>query len=446
MIVGNGLRFARLVAALSLLAACAVTTPRPPAPAAVPPTAPAAPTPVIPAPIVQADTPPASAAKSPWRRMRDRFAMPGCDYSAQVMQWAQRFAAHPERFAETWRPAMPFLLLALDEIERRNLPGEFALLPYVESHYQPLAGKGQRPAGAWQLMPRTARDQGLRLSKHYDGRLDVIDSTRVALDLLERYDREFGDWRLATMAFNAGEYRVKRELRERPAATLDATQLASLKLSPITHEHLAKLLALACIIADPQRFRVTLPEPQAHDVLAEHMIEGSIDLRLAARYADMSFADLHRLNAAHLGERSAPLGPHRLLLPRQKIAQFVAMELADPMALRGDWRTVKIPRTTSLSRIARDAATPATTLALANGLDPEATLAAGTSLLVPGRPAVARVLAPPTANDTHVIRSGDTLSAIAHRYGVRIIELLNWNALRANSVLRLGARLRISAP
>lgn len=446
MIVANGLRFARMVPALALLAACAATTPRPPAPAVVPPTATAAPTPAMPATIVKAGIAPASAAQSPWRRMRERFAMPGCDYSALVMQWAQRFSAHPELFAETWRPAMPFLLLALDDIERRNLPGEFALLPYVESHYQPLPGKGQRPAGAWQLMPRTAREQGLRVSDDYDGRLDAIDSTRVALNLLERYDREFGDWRVATMAFNAGEYRVKRELRDRAAATLDATELARLKLSPITHEHLAKLLALACIIADPQRFRVVLPEPQADDVLAEHMIDGGIDLRVAAHYAGMSFEDLHRLNAAHLGDRSPPSGQHRLLLPRQQIAQFVAMELADPIALRGAWRTMKIPRKTVLSSIASDAAIPPTRLALANGLDREATLPAGTSLLVPAQPEGTRTRAPTDVHETHVIRPGDTLSAIAHRYGVRIIELLHWNALRANSVLRLGAQLRISAP
>lgn len=444
MILANGLRFASIVPVLSLLVACAATTPRPAAPATVTPTVPAAPTPTIPATIVHAEIAPAGAAESPWQRIRERFAMPGCDYSAQVMHWAQRFAVHPERFADTWRPAMPFLLLALDDIERRNLPGEFALLPYVESHYQALPGNGQRPAGAWQLMPRTARDQGLRVSHDYDGRLDAIDSTRVALDLLERYDREFGDWRLATMAFNAGEYRVKRELRDRAAATLDATELASLKLSPITHEHLAKLLALACIIADPQRFGVILPEPQAADVLAEQMIEGVVDLRVAARYAGMSFENLQRLNAAQLGERSAPTGPHRLLLPRQQVAQFVAMELTDPKALRGVWRTMKIPRTTALSRIASDATIPATTLALANGLDPEATLTAGTSLLVPGQAAVAHVRASTAGNETHVIRSGDTLSAIAHRYGVRITELLNWNSLHANSVLRLGAHLRLS--
>ena len=434
------------VAATALLAACSMS-PQRPAPVATPARidAPAPPAPA-PAPL---PTPVATPDPSPWVRLAARFEMPGCDYSAEVMRWAIHYTRSPQRFAASWKPALPFLLLVLDEIERRQLPGEFGLLPYVESRYRPLDSKGNLPAGMWQLMPVTARERGLRIDRDYDGRLDAIDATRVALELIERYDREFGDWRLATMAFNAGEFRVKRQLAGRNGASLDAAALARLDLSAITHDHLERMLALACIIADPMRFNVELPLPERGDRVIAHALDGSIDLRVAARIAGMPLEDLRRFNAAHRGARTANGSPPRLLLPEDHLAAFVEASTAHPRLLQAQWRSSPAKRTLRLAELATDSPLDAHALALANGIAPDATVAAGTELLLVAEhgdhdPAAPVPASTPAAQ--HVVQAGDTLSAIARRYRVRVSELLGWNALRAKTTLRLGMRLRVSSP
>ena len=142
---------------------------------------------------------------SPWDRLRRRFVMPGCDFNPGVQHWARAYAQGNNQFSASLNAAMPFLLVVLDQIEQRDMPGEFAFLPYIESNYTPLASSGDRAAGIWQLMPDTAREAGLRITPDYDGRLDIAASTHAALDLLQHYQQEFGDWRLADMAFNAGQ-------------------------------------------------------------------------------------------------------------------------------------------------------------------------------------------------------------------------------------------------
>lgn len=255
-----------------------------------------------------------------WTRVRSRLDMPGCDYHPQVAYWAQRLTARPAQFSASLRRAMPFLLLVMNELERRDLPAELLLLPYIESHYQPLASSGNRPAGMWQLMPATARAHGLTISEAYDGRLDAIESTGAALDLLERLERQFGDWRLVNMAFNAGEFRVKGALPDAPG-TLSARELARINVTATTHEHLFKLLGVACVIRDPARFAVRLPEPRRRDLLRAVELEHDMDLRLAAMLADMDETDLRYFNA---GFRNPAARTRQLLLPLPQIPVFRA--------------------------------------------------------------------------------------------------------------------------
>lgn len=441
---------ARLSVAISvsaLLAACSVA-PQRPAPVMAPrPTETATP-PALPSTPDTAVAASAVPEPSPWMRMRARFEMPGCEYSAEVMRWAQQYTRSPQRFAESWKPALPFLLLVLDEIERRKLPGEFALLPYVESHYRPLDAKGNLPAGMWQLMPVTARERGLRIDRDYDGRLDAIDATRAALELIERYDREFGDWRLATMAFNAGEFRVKRQLAGRSGGSLDAAALARLDLNAITHDHLERMLALACIVAHPERFDVEMPLPERADHLVAHPLDGSIDLRVAARVAGLPLDALRRLNAGHRDLRTAAGAPARLLLPEPHVDALVEATAAHPRLLQAQWRTSTVKRTVGIDELASASTLDARALALANGVAADATIAAGTEVLVAASAdhATPAPAATSTSIAQHVVQAGDTLSAIARRYRVRVSELLGWNALRAKSTLRLGMRLRVSGP
>src|SRR5579863_671185 len=187
-----------------LLAACSGNPPRP---SAAP--APAEPTPApTPEPIAAPSLPftpisaPPERSVSPWQRLRDRYAMPGCDYSADVRSFANAMAASPRHLTAALKQVMPLLLVVVEQVEKYDMPGEFAFLPWVESSYSMIPPNGDGVAGMWQLMPDTAREVGLRVDAEYDGRLDVYASSRTALVLLKQYQEEFGDWRLANMAFN----------------------------------------------------------------------------------------------------------------------------------------------------------------------------------------------------------------------------------------------------
>ena len=440
--IGPWLRCLALGAGL-LLAGCVAMPQRPAPPVPEPPPSPA-PAPVVPTPAPATSARPES---TPWQRLRERFVLDACRYSAEVERWARHYTRSPHRFAESWEPAMPFLLLVVDEIERRGLPGEFAMLPYVESRYRPLPSRGNLPAGMWQLMPATARDHGLRIGTDYDGRLDAIDSTRVALDLIERYDREFGDWRLATMAFNAGEYRIKKALGPRATTALDDRARAQLGLSPTTYDHLARMLALACIVTDPDRFAIELPGPGEDDHLVVQAMDGPFDLRVAAGFAGVPLETFLQYNAAHRSVRSSAGTPGRLLLPVTRSTRFAEAMAKHPGALGQYWQTRKPKRPATLVELAETAGTPVEALARANGLDADARIGVDNEVLVPGQAAempVAEAVDDPEV--LHVVRAGDTLSTLARRYGVRLADLLGWNALKKNSMLRLGMRLRVRAP
>jgi len=437
-----------LVGVALVLAISACTGPRPrrntpvaPGPALV----------VAPAPIERIEPLPAqqqrgSLQPSPvWQRLRTRFALDGCAYSDAVLREARRYTRSSQHFSASWQAAMPSLLLVLQEIERHDLPGEFALLPYVESNYRSLPARGKGPAGIWQLMGRTAVDHGLKVGRDYDQRLDLLASTEVALTLLERYDREFSDWRLASMAFNAGEYRLKRALRGATTTLLDAQRLAQLDLSSTTHQHLIRLLALSCIVAEPERFGVALPQASAEDLLVQVTPAAAIDLRLAASLAGVDLESMLRFNMAWAGQ-SSPHGPaNRLLLPAVA-ADRLQLALTDfPVSLLGAWHVRRIDIAGTPAELAARLDITAEVLAQANRLDVDAPLTSGRLLLLPGADADADV-AIAGEPQVHAIKAGDTLSAIARRYQVRLAELLRWNGMTANSILRPGRSLRIRAP
>jgi len=440
------LRFVLHASALSLLAACSVPSVRPPAPTEAPPP-PAAPASLIfvpDLPLPDASVP-IMADHSPWSDLRQRFAMQGCDYRPEVQRWARYYTQGTRAFSASLKQAMPFLLLVSDEVARRDLPGEFALLPYLESSYQPIPSHGDRPAGMWQLVPDTARAAGLPVGADYDGRLDALASTNASLDLLSRYYREFADWRLADMAFNSGEFRVRKLLGERDARTLSADELSKLAFNRVTHEHLDRLLALACIVDDPQRFGVTLPEPADDDRLDVVTLEAGMDLRLAAHFSATDIGDLRRFNAGYRQDRMPDASLHRLLLPGPRVARFQSASETVPPAMWSDWREERASRTSGLASWAAQLGVPVDVLATANAIDETTTVLPNTRLLLPGRDVHARAetdKASARSAREHVIVAGDTLSGVAHRYSIPLQQLKRMNP-RAGGTLRLGDRLRL---
>jgi membrane-bound lytic murein transglycosylase D len=343
-----------------------------------------------------------------------------------------------------------------DQLSRHRLPGEFAFLPYLESNYTPIATSGDRAAGIWQLMPDTALEAGLRIAPDYDGRLDIHDSTMAAISLLRQYHDEFGDWRLADMAFNAGLYKVRGVLGSRRHDDWSARDLGRLGVNPGTHDHLAKLLALSCIVSDPERFQVELPEPDDEDVLAMLELPAPIDLQLAARLAGIDGHRLRRLNPGFIRGRMPETGPHRILVPAARRTAMTQTLDKLPRYTWRNWHEVILKRSETLDLFAMLGAIDPAALASVNGHAPDEPLAPGTRLLLPGHAedtdsAVADPA--PVADDvrveppeTLVVHAGDTLWEIARRYGLHVDDLLRWNGLARNARLRLGQHLLLNEP
>lgn len=426
------------------LAACA-SAPQRPAPAL--PLLPAPP-PALPPPTnTDMPSPIAKTSASPWPRLRAQFAMQRCDYRPQVQHWARAYTQSSRHFFVKWQAALPFIELVTDEIESRNLPGELAMLPFVESDYRPIATRGDRPAGMWQLVPDTARAQHLMVGEDYDGRLDALASTRAALDLIGSYYKEFADWRLADFAYNAGEFRAKKLLGERDARTMSADELAKLPFNKITHDHLDRMLALACIVEDPARYGVKLPEGDADTRLVAVELENGMDLRVAARLAGISVTDIRSWNAGYRRDRMDERAPHRLLLPGNRVERFRAASAAIPVAFWNDWHEEPAGRAGALDSWAAASGIPVDALAAANAMASGESVSRNATLLLPGRET--RL---PARNDvatrgkprTHVIATGDTLSGIAHRYDIPLKRLRALNP-QMHGTLRVGSRLLIDA-
>lgn len=395
--------------------------------------------------------------ESIWTRLSQRFAMPGCDYHSEVLRWAHIYTQSPQGFQTSLTQAMPFLLIVLDQLERRDLPGEFAMLPYIESTYTPVVSSGEKPGGMWQIVPDTARNFGIRITPDYDGRLDLYASTTAALDMLEQYQHEFGDWRLANMAFNAGEFRVKQLVKGR-GIDLSPNELRQINFHAETHEHLTKLLALACVISNPERFHVTLPQPQEADYLHMVDLDAPVDLRLAARLAHLSDAELRRLNPGYLLPHMPDAGPYRLLLPKTRVASFQQTLAELPKLQWRDWHPIRLQQTEPLALLADFHGISETTLATINTLSTGDSAYAGSELLVPGRdgdnsPHETSLASERNHSSTvsststsHTVKSGDTLWDIASKYRIQLRDLLHWNNLNISSILQLGQKLRVIGP
>jgi membrane-bound lytic murein transglycosylase D len=436
-----------------MLAACSATPTRP-APLIMRTESSAAQPQPLPATASVTPAPPEPAVSaSTWDRMRKRFAMQGCDYNAAVKRWAHVYTQSPTGFAASLSESMPFLLVVLEQLEKRNVPAEFVFLPYIESNYTALASSGDRAAGIWQLMPDTAREAGLRVTPEYDGRLDVYASTTAALDLLERYQERFGDWRIADMAFNAGPYGIMQLVSDN-RSDRTASELGRLRVHAGTHDHLAKLLAVACVISDPEKYHVELPQPDVDDQLALIELPAPVDLELAARLAAIDSARLHHLNPGFLRARMPANGPFHLLIPAAR-RQLVERTLGKlPQYAWREWHNVTLKRDETMNLFATQSDLDPSALASINNVAPDAPLTPGTKLLLPGRATTDSTIVdvapeprlPAVSNGTVTVRAGDTLWGIARLNNVSIDNLVHWNGLNRATTLHLGQRLRLSAP
>ena len=328
----------------------------------------------------------------------------------------------------------PFLYHILQEVKKRGLPTEIALLPCVESGYRPHAYSRHGAAGLWQFMPATGRYFGLKQDWWYDARRDPVASTDAALDYLEKlHDRFGGDWLLAMAAYNAGGGTVARAM-EANRKKGKATDFWSLKLPAETRQYVPRILALARIVAEPERYGVALPEIADRPRFAKVEIGDQLDLKVAARLAGMPVDELYRLNAHFNRWATHPEGPHYLLLPIDKVDPFLAGLASLPDEERLRWTRYRIRRGDTLSGIARKHGVSVAALMQANRLSNHR-IRAGADLIIPlsSSPTLAFDASPAARHQVkYRVRKGDSLYRIARRFGVKVQDLKKWNRLASN--------------
>lgn len=390
-----------------------------------------------------------------WPRLRESFGLPHQNHAriAPHIQWYRNNPAYLDRVFER---AEPFLCHILEQLEARDMPAEIALLPVVESAFDPFAYSHGRAAGLWQFIPATGKRFGLKQDWWYDGRRDVVASTEAALDYLEYLHRFFdGDWMLALAAYNSGEGTVRNAVRRNRAAG-KATDFWSLDLPRETRAYVPKLLALSLVVEDPARHGLALREIANTPRIALVDTGGQLDLAIAAELAGLPIDDLHRLNPGYNHWATHPQGPHRLVLPIDLAEDFgkALAELPPDQRLR--WQRHEIRSGETLGHIAKRYRTTVAVLRETNQLSGN-TIRAGRHLLVPVaataasdyRLSTAQRLARAQNRDrggvrmTHVVRRGDTFWDLSRRYDVPLRSLARWNNMAPGDTLRPGQKLAV---
>ncbi len=394
-----------------------------------------------------------------WARVIDRFEFSYCPENSGAQQWARWFGERPDYMERVMTRAHPWLYDIANELEARRLPGELALLPIVESAYDPFAYSHGRAAGAWQFLSGTARDFGLEINDFYDGRRDVFMATRAALDYLEYLSAMFdGDWNLALAAYNAGQGRVQRAI-ERNRARGRSTAWHDLSLPRETLAYVPKMNGLGCLFREPERFGLALPVWPNQPGFARVELDGPIDIVMLSAKAEVDLAELVALNAGLNQHLTSPTGPHHVIVPvdleEQVLAALPQVNGADSVV----WQTVSVRRGDTLSTLARRYNTSVSALRAANHLNGDM-LSIGQQLRLPGSGPAApesafadryqelarlheRLL--PSQRFEYVVRPGDSLWVIARNHRVSVAELQRWNGLGQHSVIRPGQRLMIRA-
>ncbi len=388
-----------------------------------------------------------------WHRIADGYAIPDHDH-VRIEQEIKGFLRGNGYLHRVSKRAEPYLYHIVEEIDRRGMPQELALLPIVESAYQPFAYSPSRAAGIWQFIPGTARHYGLKINWWYDGRRDVFAATDAALTYLEDLHDEFDDWLLALAAYNAGEGNVRRAIR-RNLKRGKATDFWSLPLPRETQRYVPRLLAVAEIIAAPDQHGISLNPIENSPKLARVDTGSQIDLALVEELSEVPIDTLYMLNPGINQWATDPNGPHKIVLPIDKAEQFELALAQHPKSQRVVWQRHKIRSGETLSHIADKYKTRVSVLKQVNNLR-GTTIRAGRELMIPVAAksadrytgSISQRLARAQNSGSgyrvnYTVRRGDSLWKIAKRYNVSVSQLTRWNSLSKGDILKLGRKLAV---
>lgn len=407
-----------------------------------------------------------------WERLISLYSLPDIQ-NERIDRELNWYLRHPGYLARVQQRAEPYLHLILDEVEAKNIPGELALLPIVESAFLPEAYSKSDASGLWQFIPATGRLYGLQQNTWYDGRRDVYASTKAATSFLKHLGETFdGDWYLALASYNYGKGNVRKAIEKNENLNL-ATDYWSLDLPKETSDYVPRLLAIAKIFANADKYNINL-QPIPNKPYCELVdVKSQLDLNKAAELANVPLNEFLKLNPGFNHSSTAPQGPHHLLIPvakaqsfKQHLAQlpydervdmkrFHAETLAETMAhmrhdeIRTSPSQHKVKAGESLVSIADKNNTTPQSIRQANHLKSNS-IHSGMVLKMPASHSSNSTLSAAKtksgSTQIYVVKHGDTLWSIGQRFSVSGKDIADWNKLSSKTALVSGQKLSIKAP
>jgi membrane-bound lytic murein transglycosylase D len=392
-----------------------------------------------------------------WERIRRGFAMPDLD-SDLVRNQEQWYASKPEYIGRMTERSRKYLFHIVEELERRNMPTELALLPFIESAFNPTAMSSAKASGIWQFMPSTGRHFELKQNVFRDDRRDVQASTRAALDYLQKLHRMFGDWHLAMAAYNWGEGSVGRAIAKNKAAGL-GTAYTDLNMPRETQLYVPKLQAVKNIVANPQVFKASLPDIGNHPYFQSVQVSRDIDVALATKLAEIKLDDFKSLNPSANKPVILASGTPQILLPWDNAAVYEA-NLAAHKGQLASWTAWTAPSTLKVSEAAKRVGMSESELRSINNIPPKMLIKQGSTLLVPRSVRVEKdvplhvadngqvSLAPEVVLRKTSVRAGksDSVASIAKRYALSVASVAQWNNVPASAGFRKGQSVVVYLP
>ena len=392
-----------------------------------------------------------------WERIRRGFAMPDLQVDL-VQDREQWYAQRPDYIHRMTERSSKYLYHIVEEIERRGMPTELALLPFIESAFNPQAVSSARASGMWQFMSRTGKDFDLKQNAFRDDRRDVLASTRAALDYLQKLHGMFGDWHLALAAYNWGEGNVSRSLsrNQRIGAPLAYTEL---RMPAETRMYVPKLQAMKNVVANPQALGVNLPSIPNHPYFQTVPLPRDMDVALIARLAEVSAEDFKALNpSAHRPVMLAG-GTPQILLPWDN-AEIFQRNMEAYAGRLASWTVWVATKNMKVADVAKRYNMAEEEFRQINKIPPRMLIKAGSALLVPRtshqqNDVSAKLadngqlnLAPEVTLRKQIVkaRKNDSLLLIAKRYKVSAEQVAQWNGLSVNSALRPGQKISLMLP
>ena len=385
--------------------------------------------------------------KELWDRIRRGFSMPDLQ-DPLVVDREQWYSSRPDYIERMTGRSSKYLFHIVEELERRRMPTELALLPFIESAFNPQAVSSAKAAGMWQFMPATGKYFDLKQNAFRDDRRDVLASTRAALDYLQKLHGMFGDWHLALAAYNWGEGSVGRAIERNKKAGLGTTYL-DLNMPAETRLYVPKLQAVKNIVANPQGFKAELPVIGNHPYFQRVRLVRDIDVALAARLADVKIDDFKALNPSANRPVIIASGTPEILLPWDNAVVFQRNFDGHAKGQFASWTAWTAPSTVSVSDASRRVGMTEADLRAANNIPPRMLIKAGSTLLVTRSTSNQLDVSSAVADNAQVslapeivlrrttvkARKGETVASIARRYSVSAASITEWNqGIKAGAV------------